>query len=290
MTDDIELDDIPHPEPDATYTTDTGVLATAERYDDDEEDDVLYGVELQGGVGAGGAAVNRKRAVSWEQYTELDDEQRELVQANMDVVVKAPTEWGQYVMKHVQAFAESDRWQAGWLHKGAADAPDVDWRLEPFMTDNEDARMPKEIDDVYEKFDELDEELTYERIRAGDVYLNRDRASIFTQQDLDHRRGNATELKVGEMTAREIDPDEIDVVPADVAYDLDEQTYRELEQEDGVWVQVDPDYTERFREYMDAVFKTYNDPNADAAKEAVAEAWDWSMGEETEQLTFDDFE
>ncbi len=290
MTDDIARDDLPHPEPDATYTTDTGVLATAERYDQDEEDDVLYGVELQGSVGSGGAAVNRKRAVSWEQYTELDDEQRELVQANMDVVVKAPTEWGQYVMKHVQAFAESDRWQAGWLHEGAANRPDVDWRLEPFMSDNEDARMPKEIDDMYEKFDELDEELTYERIRAGDVYLNRDRASIFTEQNLDHRRGNATELKVGEMTAREITPGEIDVVPAEQAYDLDEETYRELEQEDGVWVQVDPDHTERFREYMDAIYKTYNDPNADAAKEAVAEAWDWTIGEETEQLTFDDFE
>lgn len=290
MTEQTDLDELPHPEPDETYMTDTGVLATAEQYDDNEDDDALYGIELQGGMGAGGAAVNRKRVVSWDQYTDLDDDQRELVHANMDLVVKAPTEWGQYVMKHVQAFAESDRWQAGWLHKGAVDSPDVDWRLEPFMTDAEDARMPKNIEDVYERFDALDEELTYDRIRAGDVYLDRDRAAIYTQQDLDHRRGNATELKVGEMTARKIEPSEITVVPADLAYDLEEEEYHRLEEQDDVWVQVDPGYTEQFRDYMDAVFKTYTDPNADAAKEAVGEAWDWDMDSETEQLTFDDFE
>lgn len=290
MTDNLDPDDLLDPEPEETYTTDTGILATAEQYDKDEEEGVLYGIELQGGMGAGGAGVNRKRAVPWEQYTDLDDEQRELVQANSDLVVKAPVEWGQYVMKHVQAFAESDRWQAGWLYEGAVDTPDVDWRLEPFMSDNEKARMPKNIDDVYEKFDALDDELVYERIRAGDVYLNRDRASIFTQQSLDHPRGNATELKIGEMTAREIEPDEIDIVPADQAYEMDEFEYHRLEAKDGVWVQVDPDYREQFRDYMDAVFKTYTDPNADAAQEAVAEAWDWDMDSDTEQLTFDDFE
>jgi len=52
----------------------------------------------------------------------------------------------------------------------------------------------------------------------------------------------------------------------------------------------DPEYREQFRDYMDAVFKTYTDPNADAAQEAVAEAWDGHMDCETEQLTFDEFE
>lgn len=266
MTDDISAESLPSPGPGSTYTTNGGVLSTAERRDDDEE---LYGIVLEGGVGMGGASLLDKRAVPWDQYVDLSDEDRELVVSNMNLVVKPPVEWGQYVMKHVQAFARQDRWAAGWLYEGAADQPDVEWEIEPYWSDEDAARYPKNIDDVYEKYADLDDEIVYERIRSGEVYLSNGRAVVYTQRSHAGRE-SATELKVGPMHATKVDPEAVSLLPFETALEMDDERLWELEQEDDdIWVQAEPSHTESFLDRMEAVYRVYAVPGADETRRMV---------------------
>lgn len=260
------------PETGRVYFGQDATISTA----DSLRDGMLYATKLEGGLSKGGAELLNMRSVPWPQYEELDEDERELVQSNMHLVVEPPVEYGQHVMKRVNAFINHDTWLKGFNLENNTQNPDVDWNIEPYVSDHVNARYPKNIEDVYEKYHELDEKIDYDRIRSGEVYLRNGEPKTFGPKTMQGRE-NVTELGIGRLTTTKLDPEDIHVVPPEQTAPMDEERYRELYGRDDVWMQSRPGEPVQTKRKLEAVYATYVAPQSEETRELIESSWDGFM-------------
>lgn len=254
------------------YFGDDAIISTA----DSLMDGVLYATKLEGGLGKGGAELLNMRSVPWSQYKDLGDEERELVQANMNLVVEPPVEYGQHVMKRVNAFINHDTWLKAFNLENETQDPDIDWWIEPYTTDHEEARYAKNIEDVDEKHHELDNKINYDRIRSGDVYLENGKPKIFGPKTKQGRE-NVAELSIGRLKTTKLNPEEIHVVELDEREAMDEEQHQELYGRNDVWMQNLPGYNVQTKQRLEAVYATYAIPQSEETRELIQSSWDGFM-------------